>query len=232
MKKIYVLISIAIMLAMFALPSVQGNESYDYQIGEAFKVERLKGGGPKMSTVTMDYSMTENGQLYAKIKNNGLSSVKIEIYDITDGSPILEMSEKIKISGDKTGIFTSSRLEVSAGNEYRIVVIPGGIPGNYVTIAPWQRSAIPPDNPYIQISPDPAFIGQQVIYDGSATINLIGMGIYYVWDFGDGATGYGIISTHIYSMQGTYAVTLTVVDANYQSYDFAEMFEVKSIFPT
>ena len=34
----------------------------------------------------------------------------------------------------------------------------------------------------------------------------------YYWDFGDGTTAAGITAAHVYGADGTYTVTLTVVD--------------------
>jgi sialidase-1 len=39
--------------------------------------------------------------------------------------------------------------------------------------------------------------------------------IFYLWDFGDGATGVGLAPTHRYAYAGTYTVRLTVVDENH-----------------
>lgn len=37
--------------------------------------------------------------------------------------------------------------------------------------------------------------------------------VTYSWDFGDGASGTGAVTTHTYTAPGTYVVTLTVWDA-------------------
>lgn len=55
-------------------------------------------------------------------------------------------------------------------------------------------------------------IGQTIIFDGSLSTDSDGTINSYVWDFGDGATGSGITTTHTYSSIGDYTVTLTVID--------------------
>jgi PKD repeat protein len=49
-------------------------------------------------------------------------------------------------------------------------------------------------------------------FDGSGSIDLDGSITSYVWDFGDGSTGTGMTTTHLYAADGSYTVTLTVTD--------------------
>jgi len=62
-----------------------------------------------------------------------------------------------------------------------------------------------PDFQEIMVGEAAEFYGNQS-YDPDGTI------ISYYWDFGDGYTGMGINSTHIYTNSGSYVVTLTVTD--------------------
>ncbi|MCQ1535410.1 S8 family serine peptidase [Methanosarcina sp. KYL-1] len=54
--------------------------------------------------------------------------------------------------------------------------------------------------------------GTAVSFDGSASYDTDGSIVTYEWDFGDGSTGSGVTPEHIYSIAGTYNVTLTVTD--------------------
>ncbi len=54
--------------------------------------------------------------------------------------------------------------------------------------------------------------GEDVTFDGSASTDLDGTIVDYLWDFGDGATGTTITETHVYVAAGSYIVTLTVTD--------------------
>lgn len=51
-----------------------------------------------------------------------------------------------------------------------------------------------------------------VTFDASGCSDNVGI-VSYKWDFGDGSTGTGIFTTHVYTDYGSYVVTLTVWDA-------------------
>ncbi len=62
-------------------------------------------------------------------------------------------------------------------------------------------------------SPDPAVMGQDVAFDGSASrdpeVGIAG----HEWNFGDGSTATGATANHRYGAAGTYVAKLTVRDA-------------------
>jgi C1A family cysteine protease len=55
-------------------------------------------------------------------------------------------------------------------------------------------------------------VNETVTFDGTGSIDPDGDSMTYAWDFGDNTTGQGPTPTHSYSAQGTYGVTLTVMD--------------------
>ena len=73
----------------------------------------------------------------------------------------------------------------------------------------------PPNEPPIaDAGPDQtAFVGETVTFDGSGSYDPDGTFMSYDWNFGDGTTGTGVITTHAYSAVGVYTVTLTVTDS-------------------
>lgn len=54
--------------------------------------------------------------------------------------------------------------------------------------------------------------GENIFFDASGSNDLDGDVITYLWDFGDGETAVGINTSHAYRDDGTYTVTLTVID--------------------
>ncbi len=63
-----------------------------------------------------------------------------------------------------------------------------------------------PDGPYT------GSVGVPVTFDGSASSDIDGTIVSYMWDFGDGNTGTGIAPSHTYGAAGLYTVSLTVTD--------------------
>jgi PKD repeat protein len=55
-------------------------------------------------------------------------------------------------------------------------------------------------------------VNESARFDGSGSFDPDGVIVSYMWDFGDGSTGSGMIVNHSYDKQGEYIVTLTVTD--------------------
>lgn len=55
-------------------------------------------------------------------------------------------------------------------------------------------------------------IGDEVLFDGSASSATGATIVAYRWEFGDGSSAEGVIVTHAYSQAGLYTVKLTVTD--------------------
>jgi glucose/arabinose dehydrogenase/chitodextrinase len=61
-------------------------------------------------------------------------------------------------------------------------------------------------------SPATAYIGVPIVYNGTASSDPDGMIVAYAWDFGDGNTATGAVTSHSYVLKGTFTVLLTVTD--------------------
>lgn len=72
-----------------------------------------------------------------------------------------------------------------------------------------------------------ACVGSQVDFDGTGSVVEEGQSVNYTWDFGDGATGTGIRTSHSYSKGGKHTAILTVDSGECKSSD-SVMVEVNS----
>ena len=79
----------------------------------------------------------------------------------------------------------------------------------------------PPTATYIWGSLDPS-TPEQMSFDASASTDVDGQITAYTWNFGDGATGSGILTAHRYATPGRHPVTLTVTDNGGQSSSFCQ----------
>ena len=86
------------------------------------------------------------------------------------------------------------------------ISVPSGVPLPYDPPTGGDPVAVP-GGPYS------GYINVPITFDGSASYDSDGGEIAsYAWDFGDGTTGEGAVTLHTYTADGTYVVTLTVVD--------------------
>ncbi|HKZ63990.1 MAG TPA: PKD domain-containing protein [Thermoplasmata archaeon] len=68
-----------------------------------------------------------------------------------------------------------------------------------------------PPTAVLAVTPDAGDVGTVFTFDGSASTDD-GTIVAFAWDFGDGTAGSGVVVTHRYARNGTFAVTLTVTD--------------------
>jgi PKD repeat protein len=132
-------------------------------------------------------------------------------------------------NGDARLVYTAPALPsgpaVDAGTIVEIAVTPldrngtGGF-GNSTTRFASIRLippgiVVPPDGlqPVFTVTPSSPTDHQTVLFDAStSTAPANNPIVSYSWNFGDGSTGSGRTATHSFSIPGTYAVTLTVMD--------------------
>ena len=72
-------------------------------------------------------------------------------------------------------------------------------------------------NPVAQAGgPYCGYLNETITFDAQSSFDPDGEICSCRWDFGDGSTGTGIVSTHSYQITGIYRVTLTITDGNNQ----------------
>lgn len=93
---------------------------------------------------------------------------------------------------DTQGASASHQLEILAGNLPPLALFTATPPSGWTPLA--------------------------VTLDASASSDLNGQIVEYLWDFGDGGSERGLKPVHVYSTPGTYEVTLTVRDQSGESH--------------
>lgn len=90
--------------------------------------------------------------------------------------------------------------------------------------------------PVLDITPSAPEAGESVTFNGAGTIvsNIPAdtVAVSYRWTFGDGTTGSGATATHTYTTQGSYEVTLRVIDSAGRVGETKETVTVSAATPT
>ncbi len=67
--------------------------------------------------------------------------------------------------------------------------------------------------PVAEAGPDiTAYVHEEVTFNASASYDPDGQILFYLWNFGDGSTGTGVLTDHTYTEAGIYNVTLIITD--------------------
>ena len=66
--------------------------------------------------------------------------------------------------------------------------------------------------PYVLMSSSTVFVGELVLFDGSASTSTSSNIVSYIWDMGDGAVLQGVTTTHAYTTSGEFIPEITITD--------------------
>lgn len=131
----------------------------------------------------------------------------------TDDGTIVSYAWNFGDGDSATGVVASNRYELAGS--YNVTLTVTDDRGLKATTAPTSITVGPTDAPTadFSISPETAKIGQAVFVNGSLSKAAAGHTVVgYTWDFGDGGSGSGVTSSHVYTTVGTYSIVLKVVD--------------------
>ncbi len=123
--------------------------------------------------------------------------------------PGVAATEKRVYPGDRiVWYFSRSMSDTPDSSPYKIYI---NIGDSYeITVSMVWPSKIPPVADFI-FSPSNPVAGEKVVFNASKSVDD-GEITDYIWNFGDGEGGRGVVVTHIYADPGTYEVSLTVFD--------------------
>jgi len=168
---------------------VPDNRSTDIDINADISWE---GGDPENDTVTYDIYFGTSSSPPKKVSNHSNTTYDPGTLDY------LSTYYWIIIAWDDNGDSnTSDKWSFTTKKK------SGGSPKNQNPIA--DASA---GSPYF------GFVEEEIIFNGSRSSDPDPEGyiVSWIWDYGDGTNGTGEITSHVYSMPGTYEASLTVTD--------------------
>jgi parallel beta-helix repeat protein len=157
---------------------------------------------PTITIERHDSSSTNLAMIYtfgAYVTDNvGIKNVTMEYwYDAITDHITTDMNEK-------------------ANNYYQKYVIPEGKPNRvYCIISATDFSGNTNNtmNPIAHIDTQTIInVSEKIEFDASESFDLDGNIVNYTWDFGDGTKGLGKTQSHVYTADGIYTITLTVMD--------------------
>jgi PKD repeat protein len=161
---------------------------------------------------------SEDGQVvvaWGQCGPNGSNTVKASFYDPD------QRAWSLYTVDPAAGIPTSSntyRVAITRTDERVYLVWRGGNRHLQLVNMPFGNPGPPPppgdEEPVASFTASPAsgMAPLSVTFDASSSYDPDGNIVSYDWDFGDGATGVGVITSHVYATTGTYEARLTVTD--------------------
>ena len=201
--------------------------TWDFKDGSA-----ATGATPSHSFAAGTYEVTltvSDGELTASetitITATNTAPVANIVASVTDGLYPLEVSFDASASSDANGdaltyawdfkdgttsTDVSPTHTFAAGSYDVTLIVSDGVLADTATVAITATNSAPVASASASTTQGQAPFS--IDFNASASTDANGDDLAYTWDFGDGATGAGVTTSHVYEVAGNYTVTLTVSD--------------------
>lgn len=169
----------------------------------------LPGPPAAPSNLTARYS---SGAIVLGWQDNSNNETTFTVERCIQGLDCPAFSVLATLPADMTG-FADSAFVAGRTSSYRIRASNASGASDYSNVASEVvfSSGFPP-TAVAQAVPGSGTAPLTVTFDGSRSRDLDGSIVSWIWAFGDGTSGTGVATSHVYSVPGTYVAALTVMD--------------------
>jgi hypothetical protein len=181
----------ATFLLIAAAPLVQSSEE------TVHTVLKFENGPPSTCAIDWDFEATSDGVWSAHILNYGMRWLIIDMVNMDTGGLVIdrEMYRFAAVGND----YTTPGVALTGGHMYNIKATPNGPMDSYCTVEDIFEPIVVPEDPVADFSV--TVDGLTVTVDASDSLDPDGGEIVsYDWDWGDGTSGMGMVTTHTYEV--------------------------------
>ncbi|MFC1663744.1 PKD domain-containing protein [Patescibacteria group bacterium] len=125
---------------------------------------------------------------------------------------IVSQSTNGTLSGEAPNLTYTPNSDYIGQDSFTFKINDGTADSNIATVTITVNQANEPPIANIITDKTEVFVGETINFDGSGSSDSDGTIISYDWDFGDGEQGTSSSVNHVFSVEGSYNVTLLVTD--------------------
>ena len=189
-------------------PPLTGPSGLAQQVVLSASPDRLAHNGAAQSVVTVTMTNESGQPISGQRVSVGASTGFISNVDVVTGADgrasFIVTAPALSTPAEKITVFATPFGSNADNALTRTATI--ALTGTANTTAPTASFTFAPASPKI---------GDNVVFDASASTDEggpCGANCTYLWNYGEGSTGTGMVSSRIYSQAKVFVVTLTVID--------------------
>lgn len=207
MKRLYLLITVSCLVLAAGCKSSNDNGG---------------GGGNQPTIISITPSQVSRGQLAIEGRIQGTNLGGVLSVNLGEGITVDQVSG---LSATEISIRFSVSVNAGAGTRIIAVTTSAGT-ATVATLLTVTNNRAP--IPKFTVTPTSGGKNTNFIFDGTDSSDPGGIVATFRWDFGDGRTANGRITTHRYGAAGRYVVTLIVTDRDNSSNQTTKSVEVEN----